>query len=278
MDNTTLDYTTLKTGVVDPTLGKTIKEIIMVSNRFIVYMDENQNIQFSFNGFDGSLDDFGKIQIQVSYWENMCNELFSKKEAYKFKNLLAEGYARILHEGNNKSAQNIIDLTKKRIQTFGREALRIDYSISALYSTILVIIALILLVLSKQTILSFVGSDVYNIILTGMFGGVGAFVSAMIRMRNYRAELLHGKKIHKLDGRLRIIYGVIAGSLIAVGIKSNIILGVFNNEGANIFVMTFLGAMSGASEVFLPNIIKQVEDQVSTKALDNKVVTHEGEN
>ena len=93
-------------------------------------------------------------------------------------------------------------------------------------------------------------------------GGIGAFVSTMINAKKYNADITTNKKIHAIDGSLRILYGVIAGVLVAMGIKANIILGFANGINKSIYLYTFLGAIAGASEVFLPNIIKQVEDKV----------------
>jgi hypothetical protein len=84
----------------------------------------------------------------------------------------------------------------------------------------------------------------------------------MVRARNYIAELSSSRRIHKIDGALRIIYGLMAGMIISLGIKSNIILGFVNSIDNHIFKLSFFGAIAGASEILLPNIIKQIEDQV----------------
>ena len=256
-----MNYRTLKAGETDPTLGKVIKAVILTSNTFIVYMDDEDVIQWSTEDHTTWGDNFGKIQNKVSYWESICNRLFNKREAYDYKTLLAEAYARMLDEGDDAAALDIIDQTITRIQKQGKEILRQQYIISSLITAIVVIIVLVASVVNKKYLLQFIDYDAYRVFLTGLFGGVGAFVSTMIRARNYEAEITLGKSVHRLDGFMRIIYGLIAGSIISLGIKSNIIFGFIKDAGKNTFIEIFVGIIGGASEVLLPNIIKKVENK-----------------
>jgi hypothetical protein len=49
--------------------------------------------------------------------------------------------------------------------------------------------------------------------------------------------------------------------MIAIGIKANILFGFINHIEANMYVLPFLGAIGGASEMLLPNIIKQFDTE-----------------
>jgi hypothetical protein len=253
-----MDTTALKSGDVEPTLGKKIKDIILASSTFIVYMDENDVIQWS----SDKDDKMGDIPNQISYWESLSNKLFPKEEAYDYKCLLAEGYARVLDEGNTVNAQKIIDLTSDRIKKHGKELLRQQYLLASLLSTIIVGIILVITITSRTLVSSLLGSHGYGIFLTGLFGGIGAFVSAMTRSTQYDPEISIGKEIHVIDGILRIIYGLLVASLIAIGIKANLVFGFINNTDKNIFILTFMGAISGASELIFPSIVKKVEEKV----------------
>jgi hypothetical protein len=121
---------------------------------------------------------------------------------------------------------------------------------------------LILSIASKEWILSYVGQNAFEIYLAGLFGGVGAFVSTMTRSKKYDPEITISKKIHTIDGILRIIYGIIVAGLIAIGIKANLIFGFINGNEKNIYVFAFLGAVGGASEIIFPSIIKKIENKV----------------
>jgi len=256
-----MNFETLKAGDTDTTLGKVIKEVILTSNTFIVYLDSANVIQWSTGEHNQWGQNFGKIQNQVSYWESICNKLFNKSDSYDYKTLLAEAYARMLDEGNDIAAQEIIDQTVERIKKQGKELLRQQYILSSLITMAVVIVMIIMIVLTKRDVIDYLGYDVYRVFLTGLFGGIGAFISTMVRAKNYEAEITLGKTVHRIDGFLRIIYGLIAGVIISLGVKSNIIFGFIDGD-ENGFVELFLALIGGASEVILPSIIKRIEDEV----------------
>ncbi len=256
-----MDFSELKAGDIDPYFGKKIKEIILSSNTFIVFMDEDDVIQWATSGH-AECENFGEIQNQISYWESISNRLFTKQESYDYKSLLAEGYARVLDEGKLENAQKIIAQTVERIERHGKEVLRQKYLMAGLTSSAVIAVLIILTIFLKGFLLNILDRNVLAICLSGLMGGMGAFVSSMIRSKNYNPDITISKQIHVIDGVLRIIYGVIAGAIIAIGIKANIIFGFINELDKSIYVTTFLGAIGGASELLLPNIIKQIEDKV----------------
>ncbi len=256
-----MDYSGIKAGETDPLLGKTIKDIILAENSYIVYIDTDDVIQWSTSGHSTFGENFGGIQNKISYWESICNKLFSKQDSYEYKCLLAEGYARMLDGGNSELANQILNQTSSRIEKHGKEILRQDYILSSLCFTTILLISLLIISSNKNAITQIWDSNTIEIYITGIFGSIGAFVSTMIRSQNYNSDITLGRQIHQIDGMLRIIYGFIAGILIALGIKANLIFGFINNTNTTVFTLLFLGAISGASEIILPNIIKQIENQ-----------------
>jgi hypothetical protein len=258
-----MNFNTLFSGDTDTILGKTIKEIILRSETFIVYLDSNNVIQWSTDMHTQWGKKFGRIQNQVSYWESICNKLFSIKDAYDYKTLLAEAYGRMLDEGDDETATEIIELTVERIKKHGTELLRQQYILSSLITVIIIVFIATLSILTKDSITSNLGvsDNIYGIFLTSLFGGIGAFISTMVRAKNYKAEITLGKNVHRIDGFVRIVYGSIAGLVISLGIKSNLIFGFLEQTVQNHFAELFLGIISGASEVLLPNIIKQIEEK-----------------
>jgi hypothetical protein len=256
-----MSYFDLKKGDLIPETGRVIKEIISADQTFIVYIDDSDIICWTTSPDHTQYGkDFGYIENQISHWESICNRLFIKKEAFDYKTLLAEGYARMLDSGNDDDAIKIINDTADRIKLQGDHILKQSYLLASLASTILVTILLILFVLEKTFICTLVEKSVYQIFVAGFFGGIGSFVSCMIKVNNYVPELTSGKRIHQIDGVIRIIYGLLSGVIVALGIKANIIFGFVDSLQKNIYILYFLGAISGASEFLLPNIIKQFDN------------------
>lgn len=255
------DYSEYIVGEEGP-LGKPIMEIIFCQNSFIVYMDSDEIIQWATNNHSVH-QEFGVIQNRISYWESITNKIFNKEEAFDIKMLLAEGYARILDANNLIVANEAIDNVVERIKRHGREVLKQQYIISSLICTLIVIAALVSIVIWKKEVLLLVSNNAYGVIATSLFGGIGAFIFAILRLRNYSPEIEISKRIHSVDGSLRILYGIIFGLFVSIGIKANIILGFISAVEDTIYVKCFMGMIAGASEVLIPNLIKQIEEKAS---------------
>ena len=239
-------------------MGGKIKELIIRSNNIIVYIDENDVIQWATQGVNLEKD-FGDIQNKVSFWEDVSNKLFTKADAYSYKCLLAEAYARILEDRDFKLANEIIERTVYRIQKHGSELLKQAYLLASFFCVLIVILLLAGMVIARNYLLSVISYDSYSIMLTSCFGGIGAFVFTTLRLKNYTPEVIISKRIHQIDGALRIFYGMVSGLIIALGIKSNIVLGFINQIQMTIYLKAFLGIIAGASEVIIPNLIREIE-------------------
>jgi hypothetical protein len=88
-----IDNTTYQSGQKGPT-GSIIKTIIIQGLNFIVYLDENDNIEWSTESdYWDYPPEFGSVQNRISFWESFSNKIFSKEDAYDYKCLLAEAYA-----------------------------------------------------------------------------------------------------------------------------------------------------------------------------------------
>jgi hypothetical protein len=266
-----MDYTTLRIGDKPRKLGRKIKEIISKEKTHIVYLDENDVICTSKDNKVMLTKDFGNIQNLISFWESICNSLFSKPVAFEMKCLLAEGYGRMFEKNDYSAALKIVKQTSVRIRHMGEQVLRQDYVVSSLITASVIILILFLTVIFKGYILRHINSLIYEVFITALFGGIGAFLSTMIRARNYKGDISTSRQIHKIDGFLRIIYGLIAGVIIGIGIKADILFGFLNLSGTSTYVLPFLGAIGGASEFLLPNIIKQFDmEKVVTLSKSDK--------
>lgn len=257
-----MDCNNYEIGKTGP-MGAIIKEVILRSNTFIVYMDSENTIQWFTSDYGNFHENFGEIQNKVSDWESKTNKLFNKKESYNIKCILAEAYARILDDRNINSARDIINRAINRIEKQGKEILKQNYIITSLITTIIICIAIFIVKYNKLDIEQKFGKDEYKIAMTMLFGGIGAFVFTIIRLKDYKADIVISRFVHILDGLLRIFYGLIAALIIALAIKSNLLLGFLNQIDKSIYLSVFLGICAGASEVLIPSLIKQVEDKAA---------------
>jgi len=238
--------------------GKKIKDILFHSDAVIVYINSDDVISWYRASCDDFHENFGEIQNKISEWESKINDLFSKK-GYRLNRLLAEAYVRILHDRNIVQSRDIINRVIKTVEKRGRELLKQYYAISSFVTTVLISLLIWLSKYNKVNIEAIYGKEEYKIWMTMLFGGIGAFVFTIVRLRNYKADIEISKNVHILDGVLRIFYGIIFGLVIAIAIKSNLLLGFLNQIDKSVYVSVFLGICAGASEILIPSLIKQIE-------------------
>lgn len=248
------DYSDLTVGHKIPWRNRTIQEIIANGKNYIVFIDDKDIICWDADPLPQGKN-FGNVENQISFWESNCNRLFNKKESFDYKCLLAEGYARMLDTQDEEAAVSIIKSTSKNIEVEGEQILRQNYLLASFIAVCFVVLLLIIFVITKEHI----KEGIYQIFLTGFFGGIGGFIFSMIRDVDYTVRLSYGKRVHQIDGCLRIVYGLFAGVIVALGFKAKIIFGFLDSGNANLYALYFLGVLSGASERLLPVIINQTE-------------------
>lgn len=242
-------------------LGKKIQVLIMRAKDYIVYIDEDGEIQYSC--FDGKHDSkaLGEVQNLVSLWETIINRIFNPKEALAYKGLLAEAYARVFDGSDLSEARLIVDRTALQVNKNGGEILKQRYIIACFEMTLLIICLGAILAFLHYRLPCLVKEGFYQMMIVTLCGGIGAFVFATLRLKNYTPDIHVSKNIHQLDGRMRVFYGIIAAFVLWLGIKSNTVLGFIDEGNTGLAVQALLGVMAGASEVIIPNLIRQVESK-----------------
>ncbi len=262
MSDVNLNYK-YKAGDVIPVLNKKIETIILIASHFIVFLDDNHAIEWiTEKEYTSYAPDFGHVVNKVRRLETINESLFTGEKLKKYNSLVAEGIARLLDDHSSKDALEILDEADKQIINQGVQKHRINYIISsAVCSTLVAIVIYFLFTCKSDLILT---NTAHSILTASLFGGIGAFISAYFRSQNYTPDVSIKTSIHVLDGSLRIFYGIIAGTMISLGIKGNVIFG-FLNDGTDksMIVMAFFCLVAGASEFLVPNLIKQVEGKAN---------------
>ncbi len=262
MDNVNTKYRYVA-GDLIPVLNKKIDTIILVTKDFIVFLDDKHSIEWlTEDGYDGFSKDYGHVINKVRRLETINESLFSGEKLKKYNSLVAEGVARLLDERQSKNALEILDEADKQIVNQGVQKHRINYILSSAVCSTIVAIVIYLLFICKS-VMSL--TDTAHAILTAsFFGGIGSFISAYFRSQNYTPDVSIKTSIHVLDGSLRIFYGIIAGTMVSLGIKGNVIFGFISDESdKSHMVMAFFCLIAGASEFLVPNLIKQVEGKAN---------------
>jgi hypothetical protein len=255
-----VDYKKFKRGEEGPIKGSKIIEIISRTHDYIIYIDENNNLLWSANDSINIFDGFGYIRNEVSSLELVVNRLFKGKEAFEFKVILGSVLNRIVCGHKKEEVEKALISVKELITKQGCEILKQSYIYSDVASTVIVMLSIVYTILQKEFLVSILGNTNYEIILVSLFGGIGSFIFTNLRLSKYKADINLNKNTHILDGCLRIFFGVISGIFVVLGIKGNLIFSLIEKNNVRYFSEAFICIVAGASDVLIPNLIRQVEN------------------
>ena len=253
---------------------KPIIEVVLQSDEFIVTIDSSLSVNWMANGgYKGYAKDFSAVTSRVQLLSAQIDQLFSNKaNKYKYKRIIAEALALALDEKESENALTLLKEVESRIKDYGKERVRIAYIFYASLTTCIIGILIGTFVRYKNSEWLFANNiNFYQICITTLMGGIGAFISTFIRFGNYEGNIISGLSAHRLDGFLRILYGCIAALILGLAIYSNIIFG-FLNTSASQWVIYFLATAAGASEFLIPNIVrsKKIKRVAESKSIFNK--------
>jgi len=261
----------ISAGEKDDTTGETIIYVVYSTKDFIVTIDKKLSLNWeTSDGFDRYATDFGEIISSVELSDALVDRVFADwNTQLAYKKMLGSVIGRLLDDGESSSARKQLTIVDERINAHGRERMRMSYINFALLSVVCIAIAFLLTrVFKLDTSLS---PDNLYLVWCVMLGGIGAFITTFARFQRYQGDLVAGVGIHRLDGFLRIFYGLIAGLIIFYAVKANVLIG-FGNDSKNSqpWLYYFLAMVAGASEVLIPNLIKQSEGELGIKRLEKK--------
>lgn len=264
-DQSEIDFTTLKEGDTDPNLGKRIKTLIFSAEDFVVYLDDDDYVEwFTSERYEDYPDDFGEVTNKVSLLESISMMSLEKKGIQSIGRLLAEGMARLLDDHKTTNALLIL----KEAETILKEKARIWYLSSSCITTLFFILTISIVGIASSPIQNIIGAEAFDIFLGSCFGAIGAFISIFIRSKKIPINIMSGRRIHYFEGALRIFFGILGALTIALGIKANIIAGLINDINKTSQTQTllyFICTIAGASERIVPSLISQFELKFSQR-------------
>jgi hypothetical protein len=267
-------------GQSDPASGEKISLVLYQTTSFVVTIDGSGNLNWTGKKHIKYAPDFGKIESQVALSENLVDRIFAGNEnKISYKKMLGNALARLLDDKKSASAKTMLKEINHRILEHGKERVRMAYIIYALGALAFVCICLAMLIFwgDKISPRLRVNTSLFQGLTCIFLGGIGAFISTFFRFKDYKGSLVSGLPIHRLDGALRIVYGMVAGLFLCFAIKGDIIAGFASDKGL-IWIMYFLAMVAGASEILVPNLIKQTETQVGLKPADDAAAEGGGKN
>jgi hypothetical protein len=254
------DFSRYCEGDTEPSLCKKIKVLIDCDTHYIVYLDDEYFVEWSWNG--DAPDSFGEIASAVALLETLSITLLSPERVGPFRRLLGEAIARVLGDKDAPKARETLETARMYLQARALETARSWYLVTAC-----VIVALALATASGIWILraqigGLVGTDACEVALGGLVGALGAFISILIRLarpEGIKVDAGAGAAIHRLESSARMAAGMAGALLAALAVKADLFLGFTKSPDRHLAFLMVICIVAGASERFVPGVIKRVE-------------------
>jgi hypothetical protein len=260
-------FSDIKEGDIDPTLGKKVKWLISSNDNFIVYISEDDQdseglyVEWNMNDGDILKPDTGPYLNRVGQLESVDLSYLSETRKISYKRMLAEGVAR-LFQGNLDASKAALDLAESWITARNTEVARRWYLVGSGLVALVSAFAIFALGYWNQQFRAF---PYFNLIIGTAFGGLGAWLSIIQRSRTAGLDVAAGPILHYLEGAFRIIAGCLGALLVAMAIKAGLFI-----QADRLSLITVICMIAGVSERLVPSFIEQMESRTSGGVAEDK--------
>jgi hypothetical protein len=236
-------------GDIEPQLSKRIRTLIYCEKDYMVYLDDGMAVQWSLTASYGPLpEEFAGIANAVGHLETIASGRLNPEQYEGFARLLGEAMARIIGDRDPTEAKSIIANAESFLDARSTENARTWHILAAMAVTGASLVALLLLWLFRRWIVPVCGPEPFDIAVATLIGSVGALLSILLRIKDLNVNAASGPFIHRLEGGARIIVGMIGAFIVALGVRSDLILGYINSVPHSLAALIAVCAISGASE------------------------------
>jgi len=254
-------FSTLAEGDFDPTLRHTIEWLIDSDDDFIVYIDEQNYVEWNMNDNDMLGADTGQALNRIAQLESFDTDELSSEKRAVYARMIAEAVARLFQK-DVKSADAVLTLAEEWIKARTTEIARTWYLTGAGLASLVCAVVVVWLVFfgGRPQGVDPVGSAIHMILLGSFVGGLGAWLSVLQRSRTVSLDITAGRRMHQMEGIFRIMVGVLGAFIVVIAIRADL-LGKFNHLSA----IVLMCVAAGVSERMVPSLIQQIESRASGK-------------
>ena len=260
-------------GEVYDGIGRTVQELIMKTDTFIVFLDEYGGIQWGFSCVNSSTDHYNAVSNRVAELETRSRFLRVKGKLptgvdvathqhalFSARRLIAEAIARVLSSDSLDSAQGILDTAEKwiaqRSLEYSRGWLLIPFG--SLAAAGLVVFFILVLVWGRLP----ANGTPQLWLLGALLGGVGSLISNVSFNRKIPFDATAGRSLHWLEAALRWMVGISAGLAAQLLVQGNVMFGFLADKGNSPVAGLVLSLLAGLSELFFPTLLHQFDQSV----------------
>jgi hypothetical protein len=255
------DYDLFREGDFEPHLGKKIDTLIYKTTTFIVYLDEDLYVEWAFTPKLNSewSRDVGVVLNRVSLVQALPASRLSTEQLRTFRQLVGEAVARVLQYRDGQAANDALDNAVAWLEARNKESARWLYLMGSCAAAGVAGIATTTLWVFRDQARLMLGPDVFESLLGTGCGGIGAWLSILLGSKNLPLDSAADSRVHFFEGMARVVAGAVGATLVALGIKSELLLSVISSSSEPLTLLAAICMVAGASERLVPDFIERVE-------------------
>ncbi len=248
-----INLLSFKIGGKDPS-GKRITNIYIQNENYFFYeIKKNGLVNKLFKG-DTYSHKVNEINISVAEFSTY---LTSRRKRRVNAQIIANAYNYCV----NDKVEDAREYLKEQIRIKQAERVtnnRLSYLITCMLTVIFMSVITV--------VLNFIELDdtCYNhlvlLFMISTFGSFGGLISVSIKVNKLEVEIFNRSNTQIWLGISRIFIAIISSLIVFVLIKANIIFGFIENID-NKYILYSMASLSGFSEYFIPNTLKQLESK-----------------
>ncbi|MGV7211742.1 hypothetical protein [Bradyrhizobium sp. UFLA05-112] len=240
-------------------LGLPILAMIYWTDEYVVYIDENSDIDFRMNGevAPEKVAEFNRILNEASSLEISVSDEFPQHTKLQCKQFIGEAIACCLDQ-DFVNAARMLASARVFVEGRSRELSRMWYVAGCCLIAGPLLLAGLAVWFFRNTVILSVGQAAFWLILCAGAGALGALLSVISRGGTLRFDASSGKALHYFEGASRVVAGSISGVVVGIAVKSGLILTpLFQGNKAG-FILLLSAIAAGAAERFATSIISDV--------------------
>jgi hypothetical protein len=249
------DFSALCEGDEDRLLKKKIVWLIDSDENYIVYLDEENYVEWNMNDNSMLGADTAPYLNMVARLEAVDVSNLTVEQVKSYRRMIAEGVARLFQKSLDAAKDAFTD-AEKWVMARNTEVARRWYLAGSGGAALISLLAVSILGFWSSALRDSFGIPVYNILMGASMGGIGAWLSVVQRSRTTELDVAAGRLLHHLEGAFRIMVGTLGALLIALAIRAGLIAQVEHLSAIMVMCM-----VAGVSERLVPSFIEQVESR-----------------
>ncbi len=249
----------IKVGEIDPVTGVRVKQLIMWSETFVVYLGEDLFTYWWLSDHPSTIIEFGKVLARVASLESRPIGHLAPDRALAFRSLVAESVARALGDNSYQGAEAALNEAEQYYNARSAEVARgwlLACGLIGVFGGIVYLgVAYAVMPAGGPT---WVGA-IPMIVALGC-GAIGASLSLISRVGKLAVDPAAGFPLHCLESVARVAAGIVGGGLAYLAIKAQLVAtGLVGTGSTEWAVVMLFCTVAGLSERFVPQLVDQIE-------------------